>query len=84
MTHERMPPLSLVHQTKNPSLVLKEKSLQHDLAIDSLEFAQRLDEDDKLASFRDLFTFPLKKDLPHGKNLFFMNESYLIVVFVSS
>lgn len=67
ITYEKMAPISLVHQSKNPSLVLKEKSLMFGHAIDSIEFAQKLDEDDKLATFRNLFTIPLKKDLPHGK-----------------
>lgn len=62
-----MAPISLVHQSKNPSLVLKEKSLMFGHPIDSIEFAQSLDQDDKLGTFRDLFTIPLKKDLPHGK-----------------
>lgn len=67
ITYEKIPPISLVHQSKNPSLVLKEKSLMFGQPIDSYEFAQRLDQEDKLATFRDLFTIPLKKDLPHGK-----------------
>lgn len=65
--YERMQPLSLNHQTRNPSQVLKEKSILFDRPIDSLEFAQKLDQEDKLATFRDLFTIPLKKDQPHGK-----------------
>lgn len=53
--------------SNNPVVVLKEKSIIWNTDIDSPEFAERLDDEDRLSGFRDLFTFPKKTDLPHGE-----------------
>lgn len=51
----------------NPQRVLKEKSLIWNLPLDSIDFAARLDQEDPLSSFRTLFSFPKKSELPSGK-----------------
>lgn len=52
-----------------PTEVLAEKSALLGLAIDSLEFARRMDVEDEFRRFRQLFSFPKKMDLPNGKCL---------------
>ena len=49
-----------------PQRVLKEKSLIWGLALDSVEFAARLDQEDPLSSFRSLFAIPRRANLPFG------------------
>jgi hypothetical protein len=56
-----------------PVNVFREKSLIWSVPIESQEFARRMDGEDQFASFRELFSFPKKKDLPFGKFLFNFN-----------
>ena len=62
-------------QSSYPERVLKEKSLIWNLPVDSLAFASRLDHEDPLSSFRSLFTFPKKSELPFGELLAFASCS---------
>ncbi|CAG2171465.1 unnamed protein product [Oppiella nova] len=48
-----------------PIKVFRSKSQLLKVPIDSPEFARHMDEEDRFASFRDQFVFPLKKDLPY-------------------
>lgn len=52
-----------------PIQILKEKSLIWGLDLSKKEFAEKMDTEDKFASFRSLFTIPKKKDLPTGKEM---------------
>lgn len=59
-----------------PGHVLREKSLIWDLPVDGLEFAARMDDEDPMAPFRQLFTFPKMRDLPYGEFLLsFLDQS---------
>lgn len=49
-----------------PINVLMAQSHAWKAAIDSPEFARRMDEEDRFAQFRQMFAFPKKKDLPYG------------------
>jgi hypothetical protein len=46
----------------SPSEVLEEKSDSWHLPIDSMDFAKKLDNEDPLSSFRQLFSFPQKRE----------------------
>ena len=52
-----------------PTNVLRTKANIWKTAIDSQEFARRMDEEDSFASFRQQFAFPKKRDLPFGEFL---------------
>lgn len=60
-----------VHEPQVPSSspvsVFREKSTQWGVAIESAEFARRMDQEDPLASFREQFAFPKKIVLPNSK-----------------
>jgi len=63
-----------------PINVLSEKSLIWAVPIESQEFARRMDDEDQFSSFRELFTFPKKKDLPFGKIYFTIILAFILLV----
>jgi hypothetical protein len=66
-----------------PVNVFKEKSLIWTVPIESQEFARRMDGEDQFASFRELFSFPKKKDLPFGKFLFNFYFQYMLIIYLN-
>lgn len=51
-----------------PITVLRAKSHQWNAPIDTLDFARRMDEEDRFGPFRQMFSLPKKKDLPYGES----------------
>lgn len=57
----------VTNAANSPVSVFREKSSKWGVAIESAEFARRMDQEDPLRSFRDQFTFPKKAMLPNSE-----------------
>lgn len=67
----------MYHQ--KPINALKEKSLIWNVAIETQEYAKMMDQEDQFSSFRNYFSFPKKKDLPHSKLLYLIILELLLL-----